>query len=262
MKILVLMSSYRKKGNTARIVQMIEGQMEEIAARHDEPLDFETLYLAHMAIELCRGCRTCFDRGENKCPLKDDIPAIRAKIAAADGLILASPVYVDDVNGVAKNWIDRMAYVCHRPAFAGKCAYLITTVGEGPTNHTLRTMNFALRSWGFHIVGRAGFKMGALMSQSEAAQHFQAEAGDAAEALFQAIAQQQFLRPSFISLMIFRVQQHAWRKISAPDSYDYAYWKARGWFEPDCTFYIEHRANPVKVALARLVGAALAPFVT
>lgn len=149
MKILALMSSYRKKGNTARIVQMIEGQMEKIAARHDEPLDFETLHLAHMDIEMCRGCRTCFDRGEETCPLKDDIPAIRAKIDAADGLILASPVYVDDVNAVAKNWIDRMAYVCHRPAFGGKCAYLIATVGEGPANHTLRTMNFALRSWGF-----------------------------------------------------------------------------------------------------------------
>lgn len=262
MKILALMSSYRKKGNTARIVQMIEAQMAETAARHDEALDFETLYLAHKDIEVCRGCRTCFDRGEEKCPLKDDLPAIRAKIDAADGIILASPVYVDDVNAVAKNWIDRMAYVCHRPAFGGKCATLIATVGEGPTRHTLRTMNFALRSWGFHIVGRAGYKMGALMSQAEAERHFQDKASDIAARLFQAVAQQQYLRPSFISLMIFRVQQHAWRKVSAPDSYDYAYWKNRGWFEPDCTFYIEHRANPAKVTLARLVGAALAPFVT
>lgn len=104
--------------------------------------------------------------------------------------------------------------------------------------------------------------MGALMSQAEAERHFQTEAGDAAETLFQAVAQQQYLRPSFISLMIFRVQQHAWRRVSAPDSYNYAYWKTQGWFEPDCTFYIEHQAHPAKVALARLVGTALAPFVT
>ena len=48
---------------------------------------------------------------------------------AADGIIFASPVYVNDVSGIAKTWIDRLAYVCHRPAFAGKCAYLIATVG-------------------------------------------------------------------------------------------------------------------------------------
>lgn len=262
MKILALMSSYRKRGNTAQIVRMIESRMAEIAARHNAQLEFEILTLAHLDIELCRGCRTCFDRGEDRCPLQDELPAIRAKIDAADGLIVASPVYVNDVNGIAKNWIDRMAYVCHRPAFAGKCATLIATVGEGPTNHTLRTMNFALRSWGFHIVGRAGYKMGALMSQAEAERHFQDEVDQIAEALFQAVAQQQYLRPSFISLMIFKVQQYAWQRVSAPGSYDHAYWESRGWFDPNCTFYIEHHTNPVKLALARLVGAALAPFVT
>jgi multimeric flavodoxin WrbA len=160
MRILALVTSYRKSGNTTRIVEMIEAQLEALAARHDEALEFETLYLGHLDIQMCRGCRTCFDRGEERCPLRGDVPAIRARIDASDGLILASPVYVDDVNGIAKNWIDRMAYVCHRPAFAGKCAYLVTTVADSPTGHTLRTMNAALRTWGFHIVGQAGYKMG------------------------------------------------------------------------------------------------------
>jgi multimeric flavodoxin WrbA len=267
MKILALMSSFRKQGNTAHIVQLIEQQMAEIAARHEEPLDFETLYLAHMDIEVCRGCRTCFDRGEGKCPLKDDVPAIRAKIDAADGIILASPVYVDDVNAVAKNWIDRMAYVCHRPAFGGKCATLIATVGEGPTRHTLRTMNFALRSWGFHIVGQAGYKMGALMDPGEAEHRFKGKTDRVAQALFEAVSQQRALRPSFLSLMIFKIQQRAWQQAADPDSVDYAYWASNGWFDPgdkrhpQCTFYIEHHANPVKVALARLTGAAVARFV-
>jgi hypothetical protein len=151
MNILALVGSYRKKGNTARIVQMIENRMEEIAAQRGELFAFETLYLGHMAIEFCRGCRTCFDLGEDKCPLKDDIPAIRAKIDAADGII---------------------------------------------------------------------------------------------------------------SLMIFKIQQRAWQQAADPDSVDYAYWASNGWFDPDCTFYIEHRANPITVALARLAGPVLAPFVT
>jgi multimeric flavodoxin WrbA len=259
MKILALVTSYRKRGNTARIVEMIEGQMEAIAAHHDEPLTFETLYLGHMTIEFCRGCRTCFDRGEDKCPLKDDVPAIRAKKDDADGFILASPVYVDDVNGIAKNWIDRMAYVCHRPTFAGKCAYLIVTVAGGPTSHALRTMNMALLTWGFHIVGQAGYKMGALMPQDEMSR-YRGEAAKVAEALFQAISRRAFLRPSFLSLMTFKIQQLSWQR-EEPGSYDYAYWKDQGWFDPNRTFYIEHRASRVKVALARLTGAAVARFV-
>ena len=260
MKVLALVSSYRKNGNTARIVHMIEGHMQALAARHNEPLEFDTLYLAHMDIQPCRGCRTCFDRGEEKCPLKDDLPAVKAKLDAADGIILASPVYVNDVNGVAKNWIDRLAYVCHRPTFAGKCAYLVTTVAESPTAHTLRTMNVALRTWGFHIVGQAGFKMGALMPQDEMESRYQGKTARVAGALFQAISQRQFLRPSFLSLMFFKIQQRSWQR-EPQDTLDYAYWEEQGWFDPHREFYIEHRANRVKVALARLAGAVIARFV-
>jgi hypothetical protein len=46
MKILAPVSSRRRKGNTARIVQMIEGHMKAVAARQREPLEFETLYLS------------------------------------------------------------------------------------------------------------------------------------------------------------------------------------------------------------------------
>jgi multimeric flavodoxin WrbA len=260
MKILALMSSGRKKGNTARIVQMIRDHLHTVTTRHNEPLDFETLYLAHMDLRSCRGCRTCFDRGEEKCPLKDDVPAIKAKVDAADGIILASPVYVNDVNGVAKTLIDRLAYVCHRPAFAGKCAYLIATVADSPTSHTLRTMDIALRTWGFHIVGQAGYKMGALMPQDEVERRYQGETTKVAETLFRAIREQDFLQPSFLSLMMFKIQQQSWQR-EDPASYDYAYWKKQGWFDPTCTFYIEHQATPAKIALARLTGAVLARFV-
>lgn len=222
MRILALVSSQRKKGNTARIVQMIEQHLQAIAAHQRVPLEFETLYLGDLNIQFCRGCRSCFDRGETKCPLKDELPAIRAKLDAADGLILASPVYVDDVNGIVKNWMDRLAYVCHRPAFGGKCAYPIATVGGSSTSHALRTMNAALLTWGFHLFGQAGYKMGALMDQAEIERRFQKETAQIAERLFRAVHEQHALRPSFVSLIAFKIQQLAWQRES-PNSYDYAY---------------------------------------
>ena len=260
MKILALVSSNRKKGNTARIVQMIDAQAQALAALHNTPLEFETLYLGDFGVRPCRGCRACFDRGQDRCPLKDDMPLIRAKMDAADGLILASPVYVNDVNGVAKTWIDRLAYLCHRPGLAGKCAYLIATVGHGPTGHALQTMNIALRTWGYHIVGQAGYKMGPLLPQDELESRFEEKTGKVAATLFQAIYREQALRPAFLSLMMFKIQQLAWQR-EAPGSLDYAFWQGQGWLDPAYTFYIAHHANPVKVALARLVGAVLYRFV-
>lgn len=261
MNILALLSSGRKNGNTARIVRMIAARMESLAAQQNEPLEFETLHLAEMDLRPCRGCRTCFDRGEDKCPLKDDIPIVKAKMDAADGIIFASPIYVDDVNGVAKTLLDRLAYVCHRPGFGGKCAYPVVTVGGSLTNHALRTMNAALLTWGFHLVGQAGYTMGALLPQAEVESRFQQETAKVADKLFRAVVQQQAQCPSFLSLMTFKVQQLAWQH-EPPGSYDYAYWKNQGWLDPACTFYFQPRVSRVKVALARLVGAVVARVFT
>ena len=162
MNILALVGSQRKSGNTARLVKMIGMELELRAESAGQPLVFETFFLGDMDIRPCRGCRTCFDRGEDKCPLKDDIPAIRAKMDAADALLLASPVYVDDVSGLVKTWMDRLAYLCHRPTFGGKCAYPVATVGGSPTSHARRTMNGALLTWGYHLAGQSGVQMGAL----------------------------------------------------------------------------------------------------
>ena len=254
MKILALVGSNRKHGNTIRIVQLIEARMQALAAERGAPFEFETLALGELDIQPCRGCRGCFDRGEERCPLRgDDIPLIRAEMDAADGLLLASPVYMDDVSGLTKTWIDRLSYVSHRPAFGGKCAYPIATVGGSSTRHTLRTMNAALLTWGYHLVGEAGFKMGALAAPDEMAR-YAGQAARVAEALFRAVAEGRALRSSFISLLAFKVQQLAWQR-EPSGSVDHTYWLARGWLDPACTFYMAHHAHPVKVALARLAGA-------
>ncbi len=260
MKILACIGSNRKKGNTARIVQMIEARMQVLAAQRATPLEWETLYLGALDIRPCRGCRVCFDQGEDKCPLKDDVPLIRAKMDAADGLLLASPVYVDDVSGLVKTWMDRLAYLCHRPTMGGKCAYPLATVGGGATSHTLRTMNAALLTWGYHLVGQTGLKMGALASAEELPR-YQSAADKAADKLFNAIAQQKALNPSFISLLAFKVQQLAWQR-EPPGSYDHTWWQAQGWLAPACTFYFPPRCRRVKVMLARLAGAAAARVLT
>ena len=259
MKILACLGSYRKKGNTARVVQMIEARMQALAAQQNAPLEWETLFLGDMDIRPCRGCRVCFDRGEDRCPLKDDIPLIRAKMDAADGLLLASPVYVDDVSGLVKTWMDRLAYLCHRPALGGKCAYPLATVGGGATGHTLRTMNAALLTWGYHLVGQTGLKMGALASAEELP-HYQAAADKVADKLYHAVAQKQALSPSFVSLLAFKVQQLAWQR-EPPGSFDHTWWQGQGWLEPGCTFYFPPRSSRVKVALARLAGAVVSRFV-
>lgn len=262
MKILAMIGSYRKNGNTSQVVELVCEALQKEAAQGGTPLEIETLYLGHLDIGFCRGCRACFDRGEDKCPLKDDLLAVKAKMKAADAILVATPVYVDDVSGITKTWIDRLAHVCHRPEFAGKCAYLVATVGSTPTARTLGTLRLALSTWGFHIIGKAGFKTGALMKPGEMRAIHAVKAEKIARKIYQDISERKWARPSFMSLMMFKIQQRAWQRASRQDTLDYAYWTGQGWTDPRGEFYFPHEASRLKVFLARLAGSLIAPFVS
>ncbi|MDP4152528.1 MAG: flavodoxin family protein, partial [Bacillota bacterium] len=147
MKIVSITSSLRQSGNTETIVQMLEGSL----AKLDESVQITHISLAKTKVEQCRGCRICFDRDESFCPIKDELSGIIKEIKDADAIIIASPVYVEDVNGTMKSFIDRMAFNSHRPSLYGKCAALITTSGAGSSNHALNTMKNAFSSWGANI---------------------------------------------------------------------------------------------------------------
>ena len=60
-------------------------------------------------------------------------------------------------------------------------------------------------------------------------------------------------RPSFISLVVFRIQQRAWAR-ETMDSVDCRFWKDRGWLDASRTWFRPHRAGLLKTALARLAG--------
>lgn len=262
MKILAIIGSHRKRGNTARIVELIQAGMQARAQVDNLPIDFETLFLGQQEIGFCRGCRACFDKGEDRCLLQDDLLSIKSRMQQADGVLIATPVYVNGVSGTVKNFIDRLAHVCHRPEFAGKSAYLVATVGVGPTSHALRTMKMAFSSWGYHIAGGSGFKMGALMGEETLISEFDARAVKIGTGFFDAIHRRKAAAPSFISLMTFRIQQDYWWREPDSESIDYAYWVDRGWVNPKQDYYTPYKASRLKVALARMAGAILAPFVT
>ncbi len=260
MKILVIQGSHRKNGNTTHIAEIITDKMAKLAAKADVPFEIKTIFLGHMNIGLCQGCRTCFDRGAEHCPLKDDVQLIRDMIHRADGVIAASPVYVDNASGIIKNWIDRMAYVCHRPEFAGKPVYLLATTGGSSCFSTLNTMSGAFLTWGFHLSGRAGFVTGAKMDVEEMQIRFDRRAGDIARKILQDILERKGSRPPFFSLMMFRILQRERGKQTG--SLDEKYWRENGWLKPETTFYVPHGKHPLTVFLARMTGDLVRKIIT
>ena len=264
LNLLILTSSHRKKGNTASTVSLLEEDLHRLSQSWGENTPephSEIVFLAHEDIRTCRGCRICFDKGEEHCPLRDGLLPLKKKIDTSDLLILASPVYVEDINGIMKNWIDRMSFICHRPEYAGKGAYVISTSAIGSTSHTLRTMSTALRAWGFTVFGSTSFVTGALMKREEIGQHYGPVISRIAEKILRDFQRGKQKNPSFLSLLIFKVQQNYYKKHEAEGSLDYTYWKDHGWTDKGATYYAQHRANPLKVAAARLLGRFVSKFV-
>lgn len=258
MKLLAIVSG-RLGGNTQTASELIAEAVTALARSFGKECVFEVINLGSENLSFCRGCRLCFERGEQSCPLNDSLLSLRDRIAAADAVILASPVYVEDVSGVMKNFIDRMAFNCYRPAFAGKLALVLTTSGVGATSHARSTMMTALRLWGFSLCGGYNLRMGARLKRDEIRARHGNALQKSAKQLFNAFRHQSALRPSLQSLIVFTVQQHSWSRQNTPSPYTRAYWEEQGWLNPKCAFYIPHKRKLAQ-GFARIAGHAIARF--
>lgn len=260
MKLLLINSSARIGGNTGRVMDLFEEAFSALSREFGIEIATERVNLARPGLKTCLGCRACFDLGEEKCPLHDELLPLRDQLLAVDGYVIASPVYVEDVNGVMKNWIDRMAFTSHRPAMFGKTALIYTTSGIGSSNHARRTMQTAFGTWAIRTIGGQKFRLGAISAPEDIRNRYFSKIQRSARRLVHSIQKRPF-QPSFYSLLAFTVQQTYWRRSEAfENTFDSAFWKGAGWLEQGRRYYDPAMARSPKALFARLFGKFIALF--
>lgn len=246
-RILAVIGSPRKRGNTYKAAQAVEEQVRGICGA-----GFEYLFLAEAGLELCRGCGACLTVGEERCPLKDSLKDIEQRLVSADGVVLASPVYVDNVTWLMKNFMDRLAYTMHRPRFFGQKTLLLSvSAGSDPTP-TLRRLD-AMRYCGFKIVHSLGVAALAWTPIAETLQAQGEKVRKAAEVFCDALTGGTIPGPSFNDILAFRAKQALFSVMPQHYSADHRYWEERGWLDPRCRYYIPTRVSSAKEAIARLM---------
>ena len=104
MNILILSGSPRKGGNTDLLV---EAFVKGVSQKHH----VEVVSVRDYKVNPCVGCNVCFKSKDNTCVQKDDMTIIYEKMAHADMLVIASPVYFYGLSAQLKAVIDR----CHNP---------------------------------------------------------------------------------------------------------------------------------------------------
>jgi multimeric flavodoxin WrbA/putative sterol carrier protein len=126
-------------GNTNQMLRMIAGTLSR------EGIGLEEVSLADRNIEYCIGCAVCLEKG--KCWRPDDYSEVVNKILAADGIILASPVYFGHVTAQMKTFIDRSLSYGHKPRRTWKPGLAISvSAGRGETE----TAHYLARSLGIY----------------------------------------------------------------------------------------------------------------
>ena len=146
-KVTVFVGSARRGGATHRAASEFLRNLESYG-----DVQGEIVFLSDYDIGVCHGCKSCTNRGEERCPLKDDRDVLIEKMMASDGVVFASPNYSFQVSAIMKIFLDRLAFLFHRPRFHGKTFTSIVVQGIGRGGRIVKYLEFVGGGLGFNVV--------------------------------------------------------------------------------------------------------------
>jgi len=101
-KILIVLGSPRKKGNSATLA----GKVSEGAQANGAVV--ETVYLNALKIKPCQGCQKCQEVDSDGCIIKDDMNQLYPLLMKSNSIVIASPIYWFNISAQSKIFIDRL----------------------------------------------------------------------------------------------------------------------------------------------------------
>lgn len=103
MKITVFNGSPRhRESNTHFMLKEFLKGVKDAGAK------FENIFLVKKEIRPCLGCFDCWFKTPGKCIIKDDMDELLSKFLSSDIVVFATPIYIDNLTGIMKNFMDRL----------------------------------------------------------------------------------------------------------------------------------------------------------
>jgi multimeric flavodoxin WrbA len=242
-KVTAFVGSAHKKLTHKAVVQV----MNELQALGE--VEYEIVTLSDFKLGTCRGCRLCFDNGEEFCPLKDDRDVLLEKINDSDGVIFASPNYSWQMSGIMKTFLDRFGFLIHRPRYFGKTFTSIVTQGFMGGNKIVNYFDYLANFLGFNTV--KGVCVTGLDPRTEKEQQKINKALKGLSRRFlDRLEKPAYPAPSFFKLIGFRVGRTTMRQGLDERSRDYRYFMEKGWLESD--YYYPTQMSDLKKTAGKL----------
>lgn len=138
MKVLGINGSARKDGNTAILIRGVFEALEEAG------IECELVQMAGKRVHGCIACGKCGEERSGNCEgIRDYANEVIEKMAAADGIILGSPVYFSDITPEMKALIDRAGMATRNGGelLARKVGASVVAVRRAGGIHAFDSMN-------------------------------------------------------------------------------------------------------------------------
>jgi multimeric flavodoxin WrbA len=181
LKILGVVGSRRKKGNTSILMQ------EALKPFKMNNIETKLIFLNDYNISDCNGCEGCKDT--YKCVINDDMQKLYPDILESDAIILGSPAYFYNISADMKAFIDRCycfeifdkedrsVWMGLNEALGGKYAAVIAVCEqerEEDMGFTAEAMQKSLEALGYRVVSTVKalhlFKAGEALNNEKAMQ--------------------------------------------------------------------------------------------
>ena len=131
MKVLLISSSpHKEKSKTFSLAKDVL-----IGLSHEGAV-IETIHLCDYKVFFCKHCEQCH-KNMMHCSLSDDVHVILIKMLKADGIILASPNYINQVTASMKALFDRSTHFIHCKRLLGKYIAGVVSSGSGQDKEVL-----------------------------------------------------------------------------------------------------------------------------
>jgi len=220
MKILGINSSPR--GTESHTLKVIEAVLDGSRQRGAET---DMVDICKLDIQYCRACGACYAKGT--CIQKDDFPDLFNKMRSADGIVIGSPVYLNNINAQLKAVFDRMSDAVHCQMLSGKYGCAVSTTASSGVTDVLGYITYILNRLGVLTVGEVGV---AIFSRQGALDSGLSEAASLGQTLVEAIEVQRRYPEQERALvenrerfkMVVQMNKDIW-------PHEYEWWAEKGW---------------------------------
>jgi multimeric flavodoxin WrbA len=136
-KVTAFNGSARPDGNTAAMIRHVFVPLEQAG------IETELFQLGGRTIRGCAACYTCYREKNGRCVINDVVNECVEKMAASDGIIIASPTYFADVSTETKALIDRAGLVSRANGnlLSRKVGAAVVAVRRAGAIHAFDTIN-------------------------------------------------------------------------------------------------------------------------